>query len=296
LVAGRDVTDLPPERRGVGMVFQSYALFPHLTARGNVAFGLQMRRVPRQEQTRRVEEMLDRVGLDPAARDRRPGALSGGQQQRVALARALVIEPDLLLLDEPLANLDRRLREQVRGELRQLQRRTGVTTLLVTHDQEEALALADTVGVMARGRLLQTGTPQELYDRPSCPYIARLLGDANLLRVERTGTEELILEGGLRLSPIPASLRAVVPGDIVLLRPGKVVLGSAAGNNEFSAEVIQTSYRGEQTLVALQVGGTRLLSLCRSSERPEAGQTMPLSIGAGSFWLLPQADPSGLVS
>jgi ABC-type Fe3+/spermidine/putrescine transport system ATPase subunit len=150
-IHGRDVTGRPPEARNVGMVFQNYALFPHLSARENVAFGLEMHKVPRAARARRAEAMLDRVGLSAAERDRRPSRLSGGQQQRVALARALVIEPALLLLDEPLANLDRQLREQLRGELKELQRRTGVTTVLVTHDRDEALQLADRVGVLAAG-------------------------------------------------------------------------------------------------------------------------------------------------
>jgi ABC-type Fe3+/spermidine/putrescine transport system ATPase subunit len=226
ILNGRDVTALPPERRNVGMVFQSYALFPHLSARRNVSFGLEVRGMPRAERHRRVEEALDRVGLPVDARDRRPAALSGGQQQRVALARALVIEPDLLLLDEPLANLDRRLRDQVRGELRQLQRRTGVTTLLVTHDPEEALALADRAGVMASGRLLQAGTPQDLYERPCCPYVARLVGDANLLVVEQAAPDGLTVAGGLRIAPVPEGLGRAVPGDVILVRPGAVRLGN----------------------------------------------------------------------
>jgi ABC-type Fe3+/spermidine/putrescine transport system ATPase subunit len=229
VLGGQDVTALPPERRNVGMVFQSYALFPHLSARRNVAFGLEVRGVPRGERHRRVEEALDRVGLAADARDRRPAGLSGGQQQRVALARALVIEPDVLLLDEPLANLDRRLRDQVRGELRQLQRRTGVTALLVTHDPEEALALADSVGVMASGRLLQAGTPQELYERPCCPYVARLVGEANLLVVEQTGPDGLTVAGGLRISPAPPALDRAVLGDVLLVRPGEVRLGNVVG-------------------------------------------------------------------
>jgi ABC-type Fe3+/spermidine/putrescine transport system ATPase subunit len=173
---GREITRLPPERRGIGTVFQSYALFPHLTARRNVSFGLEVRGVRGDELERRVTAALDRVSLPADARDRRPAALSGGQQQRVALARALVIEPRLLLLDEPLANLDRRLRDQVRGELK-----TGVTTLLVTHDPEDALSLADAIGVMAAGRLLQVGPPREVYERPASGYVARLLGEANFL-------------------------------------------------------------------------------------------------------------------
>ncbi len=196
VLEGRDVTAEPPERRDVGMGFQNYALFPHLTARSNVSFGLEMRRIPRAERERRVETMLDRVGLAPAERGRRPAQLSGGQQQRVALARALVIEPKLLLLDEPFAHLDRRLREQLRAELRALQQRTGVTTLLVTHDQEEALSLSDRVGVMARGRLLQVDAPPVLYHRPRNPFIARFLGDANLLTVADVGDGLLRMDGG----------------------------------------------------------------------------------------------------
>ena len=172
---GRDVTRLPPEARNAGMVFQHYALFPHLTAWGNVAFGLEVRRIPRFERDRRVRSMLERVGLTPAEFDRRPATLSGGQQQRVALARALVIAPDVLLLDEPLANLDRHLRDQLRAELRTLQRETGVTTVLVTHDQEEALAVSDLVGVMAAGRVLQVGPAAEVYHRPRTPFVARFL-------------------------------------------------------------------------------------------------------------------------
>ena len=141
------------------MVFQNYALFPHLSARQNVAFGLEVRGIPRADRERRVDAMLDRVGLSGDERDRKPGALSGGQQQRAALARALVIEPDVLLLDEPLANLDRHLRDQLRAELRSLQRETAVTAIMVTHDQEEALAISDSVAVMNAGRVLQVGPP-----------------------------------------------------------------------------------------------------------------------------------------
>ncbi|HRI53779.1 MAG TPA: ABC transporter ATP-binding protein, partial [Pseudomonadota bacterium] len=207
-IGDEELTNAPPERRGIGMVFQSYALFPHLSARDNVAFGLQARRVPRAARAQRVEEMLDRVGLSAAERDRRPRELSGGQQQRVALARALVIAPRLLLLDEPFANLDRHLRERLRGELKELQRRTGVTTLLVTHDQDEALSLADQVGLMLNGRLLQVDTPQRLYQYPRTPFAARFVGAANLLQVERCTADALHLSGGLRVarSALPAAV------------------------------------------------------------------------------------------
>ena len=163
------------------MVFQNYALFPHLSARDNVAFGLGVRGVPRAERDRRVNAMLDRVGLSLEEREPQTDALSGGQQQRVALARALVIEPDVVLLDEPLANLDRHLRDQLRVELRTLQRETGVTTILVTHDQEEALSISDRIGVIQAGRVLQLGSPVEVYAHPRTPFVARFLGAANLL-------------------------------------------------------------------------------------------------------------------
>src|SRR5690348_7502076 len=219
LLDGIDVTGWPPERRDVGMVFQNYALFPHLSARANVSFGLEMRRVPREERQRRVESMLDRVGLTESERGRRPAQLSGGQQQRVALARALVIEPVLLLLDEPLANLDRQLREQLRSELKELQRRSGVTTLLVTHDRDEALTLADRVGVLAAGRLLQVGAPEEVYQRPCCPFVARLLGDANLFTVESVESGQALLDGGLPLRRTPDAEINCRIGDPVMVRP-----------------------------------------------------------------------------
>jgi ABC-type Fe3+/spermidine/putrescine transport system ATPase subunit len=267
VIAGRDVTDLPPERRRVGMVFQSYALFPHLSARGNVAFGLEARGVPAPERRRRVEEMLDRVALPTETRDRKPAGLSGGQQQRVALARALVIEPDLLLLDEPLANLDRRLSEQVRGELRDLQRRTGVTTLLVTHDHEEALALADQVGVMAAGRLLQVGTPREVYERPCCPYVARLLGDANLLPGER-------------------------PGDILLVRPEGLRLGEEGMS--WTGEILNVSYRGSHARAELLVGGRKLVADVPAGFDPTPGRTVGVGVAPGAAFVLPHGDPPGL--
>jgi ABC-type Fe3+/spermidine/putrescine transport system ATPase subunit len=213
----RDVTHLPPEARNAGMVFQSYALFPHLTARQNVAFGLEARGIARTERDRRVNAMLDRVGLSAAERDRRPAALSGGQQQRVALARALVIEPDVLLLDEPLANLDRHLRDQLRGELRTLQRETGVTAIMVTHDQEEALAISDQIGVMAAGRVLQVGPPAEVYARPRTPFVARFLGTANLLDGKLVGQSAAVVMVRPEycvLSPEPAACRWVWPGRV----------------------------------------------------------------------------------
>jgi ABC-type Fe3+/spermidine/putrescine transport system ATPase subunit len=174
-IEGRDVTRLAPERRNVGMVFQNYALFPHMTVLDNVRFGLRMRRLPKLERNRRAAEILSLVNLE-GVEHRKPAELSGGQQQRVALARALVIEPAVLLLDEPLANLDRNVRLRMREELRALQRRLRITTILVTHDQEEALAIADRIAVMNSGRIEQTGGALDLCLKPASPFVSRFFG------------------------------------------------------------------------------------------------------------------------
>ncbi len=171
----RDITDLPPWKRNAGLVFQSYALFPHLTVNQNVAFGLEMRKKPPAEIDREVAEALRLVRLGHLG-DRLPRQLSGGQQQRVALARALAIRPDILLLDEPLSNLDAKLRQDVRVEIRELQRKLGLTTVMVTHDQEEALTMADRLVVMSEGRIRQIGTQQDLYERPADRFVADFVG------------------------------------------------------------------------------------------------------------------------
>ncbi len=180
LVDGRDISDVPPHARNIGMVFQSYALWPHMSVYDNVAFGLVERRVTRIEIKRRVGEVLSLVGLADYAR-RRPNQLSGGQQQRVALARTIVIEPQVLLLDEPLSNLDKKLREQMRLELKRLQRALGITTIFVTHDQEEAMTTADRMAVLDAGVLQQVGRPRELFDTPSNRFVAEFVGRTNLL-------------------------------------------------------------------------------------------------------------------
>src|ERR1700757_1784041 len=174
----RDLLAIHPARRGLGIVFQSYALFPHMTAAENVSVGLEMRRVPRAERDARVRATLAMVGL-AGYEDRHPRRMSGGQQQRVALARALVIRPTVLLLDEPLANLDARLREDMQIELRQIQRNLGTTTILVTHDQIEAMSLSDRIVVLSKGRIEQIGTPQQVYERPASAFVAQFLGKTN---------------------------------------------------------------------------------------------------------------------
>jgi ABC-type Fe3+/spermidine/putrescine transport system ATPase subunit len=212
----RDVTRVPPEKRNVGMVFQNYALFPHLSALDNVAFGLRVRGAGRKEREARAHEMLDWVGLTHEERHRRPAQLSGGQQQRVALARVLAFGPGLLMLDEPFANLDRSLRERLREEMREVQRRAGITAILVTHDRDEALALGDRIAVMHHGRLLQTGTPEQVYRQPLSETVAGFLGHRNVL--DATAAARCGLKGALLLWPEKLRLHATGHLPAVVLR------------------------------------------------------------------------------
>lgn len=219
LIEGRDVTALPPERRPTSMVFQGHALWPHMSVFGNIAFGLRLRRLPREVIRRKVEEALALVGLAGFA-ERSPVKLSGGQQQRVALARSLVLEPKVLLLDEPFASLDQHLREHLREEVREIQRRLGITMIFVTHGQEEALAISDRIAVMHAGRLEQIGSPDIIYRRPESEFVAGFIGQVSLLDIEiRGGSADL---GGMRIAlPLPdgPARLAIRPEDLVLDKP-----------------------------------------------------------------------------
>ena len=218
---GKDLLAVPPARRGLGIVFQSYALFPHLTAAQNVAFGLEMQKVPRAEREQRVAEALALVGLTGLA-DRYPRRMSGGQQQRVALARALVIRPRILLLDEPLSNLDAKLREEMQIELRQIQRTVGTTTLLVTHDQSEAMTLSDRIVVMNAGRVEQIARPHEAYERPASAFVAHFLGKTNVLPATPGGeAHDRRLAIGDGYWPWPAGVHSA-PQLQVSVRPEKI--------------------------------------------------------------------------
>jgi len=247
LIRGTDVGGLPPYARDLGVVFQSYALFPHMTVAQNVAFGLRMRRLPRPEITRRIRDALllvDLAGLE----HRYPRQLSGGQQQRVALARAIVVQPNALLLDEPLSNLDAKLRQQVRVELRTLQERLGITTVFVTHDQEEALVMGDRIAVMHAGRVVQVGTPAELYERPATRFVAHFIGESNFLvgLVAGSGAGEygaVVLGHGVPVTgrfrdPLPQGRRGVA-----LIRPERVSLGPDCGDG-LRGTVAQVFYLG----------------------------------------------------
>jgi ABC-type Fe3+/spermidine/putrescine transport system ATPase subunit len=294
LLAGRNITRKPPNQRNIGMVFQNYALFPHLSARQNVAFGLEVQRVPSLERQQRVEAMLDRVGLSLAERDRLPKNLSGGQQQRVALARALVIQPKLLLLDEPFANLDRQLRERLRAELKELQRHTNVTTILVTHDQEEALALADQIGLMLAGQFLQIDTPTQIYQHPASPLVARCLGEVNLFQVQAIEAETIALHQGLRLQR--RGIASVAPGDWLMVRPENCIIGTAVAQcaNRWQGRVMDSTFLGSDRLLTVRLNAETLL---RVRVRPEnlpnvqIHDVLPVGIPGEQIWVIPEPDP-----
>ncbi len=267
VIAGQDVTRTPPYARQTGMVFQSYALFPHMSVADNVGFGLEMRKVNRADRDRRIAEALKLVRLDHLA-DRMPRQLSGGQQQRVALARALVINPAVFLLDEPLSNLDAKLRADVRAEIRALQQRLGLTTLMVTHDQEEALTMSDRLVVMEGGRVRQIGTAEELYERPADAFVADFVGRCNIIKGTIEG-EALRSEGG---SLLPCDVTAV-PGNasVLALRPERVALAPDADAAGLPARISGILYLGAQTEYRLELDGVALTAIRAT---PAAGDAM----------------------
>jgi spermidine/putrescine ABC transporter ATP-binding subunit len=257
----RKVSGLAPYERNIGMVFQNYALWPHMTVTGNVSYGLRLRKLATAEVARRVREGLAKVNLG-GLESRYPGQLSGGQQQRVALARALVLNPDILLLDEPLSNLDAKIRVQVRAEIRKLQQELGITTIYVTHDQEEALSLSDRVAVMKDGRVLQVGVPRELYERPRTRFVADFVGTNNLLpgRVRERRGERLFVETALgRLEAIPHAAAAIADRCVLAIRPENVAIqpsGVAApnGGNSVAGRVAFSSYLGNTLRYDVETG------------------------------------------
>jgi putative spermidine/putrescine transport system ATP-binding protein len=282
LIDGADVTDQPPYQRGLGVVFQSYALFPHMTVADNVAFGLRERRVPRRDIATRVAEALSLVRL-PGAGGTRPLQLSGGMQQRVALARALVIRPRVLLLDEPLAALDRKLREEMRGELREIQRRVGITTVFVTHDQHEALGLSDRIAVMKAGQVEQLGRPRDIYERPATRFVADFIGASSVVEGVAVDRETVELAGGVRLAlHLPRALRAGEEMQL-LIRPERVELPSV-GHDALTAKIVSVMYLGDHSEVRLQIaGGTRILATVRGETNLQAGDSVAVRLPPNAF-------------
>jgi len=282
-IGEEDVTPLLPAQRGVTMVFQTYALFPHMSVFENVAYGLRVMRLPQSEVTRRVEEALNLVGLG-GLEGRSPAQLSGGQQQRVALARALVMNPRVLLFDEPLSNLDAKLRKRVRGEIRALQRQLGITALYVTHDQLEALALSDVVAVMNAGRIEQVGPPVEIYRRPRNRFVADFIGEANLL----PGSYE---EGHVRVGPYTFAFRqdGLVSGPVtVMVRPEAVRL--AQEGDGLPGRVRSTFFLGAgvEYLVETPVGDVSVAEPYRPGEEVVGDAEVRVRFDPAGVYLLPE--------
>jgi iron(III) transport system ATP-binding protein len=271
----RRVDGLPPHQRNIGMVFQNYALWPHMTVRANVTYGLRLRKLPADEITRRLADGLRQVNL-VGLENRYPGQLSGGQQQRVALARALVLSPDILLLDEPLSNLDAKIRVQVRGEIRRLQQDLGITTVYVTHDQEEALSLSDRIAVMRDGRIQQVGDPRALYERPVNRFVADFVGTNNLIEgvCRERGAGGILVETALGLiharsdDGLAADTRCVVA-----VRPENVTLG--ASDNVFEGRVVVVSYLGSTLRYDVETAAGLVLRV----DVRDAWHHRPLAVG-----------------
>lgn len=256
MIGGRRVDDVPIYKRNIGLVFQSYALFPHKSVFDNVAFGLKYRNVPKPEIRRKVGKALDMVRL-PGSEKKLPSQLSGGQQQRIALARAIVFEPQVLLLDEPLSALDANMREEMRVEIKKIQKETGITAIFVTHDQEEALSMSDRIVVMNAGSAEQIGAPEEVYERPATAFVADFLGKANMLpgTVSRSdGPTTVKLASGQTvnvLSPLPLAQDSAVT---VVVRPQKLSIGGASANR-LPGRIVSASYLGGSAIYEVDIGG-----------------------------------------
>jgi putrescine transport system ATP-binding protein len=299
LLDGVDLAGTPPHLRPVNMMFQSYALFPHMTVEGNIAFGLKQERLPKDAIAKRVAEMLALVQLEPWAK-RRPDQLSGGQKQRVALARALAKRPKVLLLDEPLAALDKKLREETQFELMKLQKHTGTTFIIVTHDQEEAMTVANRLAVMDRGRLAQVGAPADVYEQPNSRYVANFIGDINLIegRVAKIGTEGVLVEAD------GETVRVAAAGDMkagdtvwIALRPEKLRIAterpSDSAINALAGTVGEIGYLGDLSIYKVRVAN----GLTMKAAMPNTTRIRARPISSGDrVWLTWPADAAVLLT
>ncbi|GAB5377458.1 MAG: ABC transporter ATP-binding protein [Acuticoccus sp.] len=295
-IDGASILNVPAVRRGMGIVFQNYALFPHMSVAENVAYGLEARRVPGADIRRIVAEMLAMVQLDHLAA-RRPGELSGGQQQRVALARALAVRPRLLLLDEPLSALDKNLRLDMQIEIRRIQREFGITTLMVTHDQEEAMTMADRIAVLSDGRLQQYATPTEIYDRPANVFVNAFIGSTNMMEATVASAGEgacrLTLDGGAALD-LPRAAPAAVGGRVLVsVRPEGWRLGGADGAR-LTGRSVMAMPLGPSTIydIALDGGPSVKVLLPREANTVAEGERVGLDIAAGPTLSLFCPDPA----
>jgi iron(III) transport system ATP-binding protein len=306
LFNGQDQSRVPPHKRNTGMVFQNYALWPHMDVQSNVAYGLKMRRVSEGDKKKRVRQALEIVHMEAYA-ERMPNQLSGGQQQRIALARALVIEPDVVLLDEPLSNLDAKLRVEMRTHIKDIHREIGRTMIYVTHDQAEALSMADRIAVMRRGRLVQAGTPHELYTRPESAFVAEFIGGTNLLRGTLEEVGELLtvktqagivrgktgVNGMARGEPVFCSVRP----ESLRLRPAAESSASppSEATNELFAEVQSIMYLGDNELYSLRLANSAIMRAVEhnpTTRKAEVGDRLALQFDPQAVVVLPQEELS----
>jgi ABC-type Fe3+/spermidine/putrescine transport system ATPase subunit len=257
-IGGRRVDDIPIYKRNIGLVFQSYALFPHKNVFDNVAFGLKYRNVPKADIARKVSQALEMVRL-PGSEKKLPAQLSGGQQQRIALARAIVFEPEVLLLDEPLSALDANMREEMRVEIKEIQKETGITAIFVTHDQEEALSMSDRIVVMKAGAVEQIGSPEEVYETPATAFVADFLGKANMLAgtvtTAESGTATVSLAAGPTVTVVSPKTLAQDAAVTVVVRPRKLSVGPTAADNRLTGRIVSTSYLGGSAIYEIDIGG-----------------------------------------
>ena len=306
LFDGKDQTRVPPHKRNTGMVFQNYALWPHMDVRSNVGYGLKMRHVPEAEKKKRVNHALEIVQMQAYAA-RMPNQLSGGQQQRVALARALVIEPDVVLLDEPLSNLDAKLRVEMRTQIKDIHRKIGRTMIYVTHDQAEALSMADRIAVMRRGRLVQCGTPQDLYRLPQSAFVAQFIGGTNLLHGTLADAGELLtVETPSGIVRAKNGVTGMQPGAAVFcsVRPESVRVKLAEvssnappcdGTNELMGEVLSIMYLGDSEEYSLRLADSTIVRAVEYNpvtRKAQIGDRLALQFDAKAVVVLPQEDLS----
>lgn len=280
VIGGKDYTYMPPNKRNIGLVFQNYALFPHLSVYENVAYGLKRRKVEKKLIPGKIADVLKLVSLT-GFEDRLPAQLSGGQRQRVALARSIVIEPDLLLLDEPLSNLDAKLRDEMRAELSRLQHQLGITMIYVTHDQIEALSLSSRIIVMNEGKIEQIGTPEDIYERPATPFVARFIGFDNHLtgKLKSKSANRIVVDcNGLLLESTrkSVSLDSAQPGDSVdiYFRPSDLILSDKKDGNSLKADVDYANYQGDTTQYSLHLGSSIIRAVI--SGKPISGERMQI--------------------
>ena len=284
------VNQMPPRDRNIGMVFQSYALYPHMTVFENISYPLKLKKVPKKEQHEQTQRIADTMGIGNLL-DRRPGQLSGGQQQRVALGRALVKEPDILLFDEPLSNLDARLRLTMRGEIKHLQKRLGITSIFVTHDQIEAMTMADRIAVMSQGKLQAFDTPEDLYDRPKTLFIAQFIGNPPMnildMDVSRDNGSFVARSEALSLTlPDERGEPGAGAGTVKLgIRPEDIEIAEGSESGDVVADVFMVEPLGRDAMLDLRVGDTQLYALADTSKRIQPGETVKLRFNTSQVQL-----------